>query len=69
MRYFSSLCNALAWVSVSALIIAQRDIDGGPLISGFHGLALAALLAFVAACLNFRGAISAAFDPIQEPGK
>ena len=61
MLYFSRLLNACGFMALAALIIAQRDVDGGPLISGWHGLGLAALFAFVAACLNFRGALSAAY--------
>lgn len=61
MLYFSRLLNAVAWIAISGLIISQRDIDGDLLISGFHGLGLAALIAFVCACLNFRGAISAIY--------
>lgn len=61
MLYFTRLLNACAWISVSGLIIAQRDADGELLISGWHGLGLCALIAFGCACLNFRGAISAAY--------
>ena len=62
MLYFSRLLNALTFIGLAALIIAQRDLDGGPLISGWHGLGLAVFVAFTAAVLNFRGAISAAYD-------
>lgn len=66
MLYFSRLLNACGFAGLTGLILMQRDVDGSLLISGFHGLGLAALLAFVAACLNFRGALSAAY---MEPGK
>lgn len=59
--YFSRLLNSVAWIAASGLIIAQRDVDGELLISGFHGLGLCALFAFGAACLNFRGALSALY--------
>lgn len=61
MLYFSRLLNALGFIALAALIIVQRDVDGSPLVSGWHGLGLAVLFAFVAACLNFRGALSAAY--------
>lgn len=67
MLYLSRLFNALGFVSLAALILAQRDEYGAALVSGYHGLGLAALLAFVAACLNFRGAISAAY--LTEPSE
>jgi hypothetical protein len=42
-------------------VIAQRDVDGGLLVEGWHGLGLVVLVAFTAAVLNFRGALSAMF--------
>ena len=61
MLYFTRLLNALTFIGVAALIIVQRDTDGGALVSGYHGLGLALLIAFSAALLNFRGAMSAAY--------
>lgn len=61
MLYCTRLLNALAFCGIAALIIAQRDADGAPLVSGWHGLGLCVLFAIIAAALNFRGALSAAF--------
>ena len=62
MLYYSRLLNALGFVVLAALIVVQHDVDGEALVSGYHGLGLALLLAFAFALLNFRGAIAAAFD-------
>lgn len=62
MRHLAPLANALAFITLAALVVAQRDIDGGPLLAGYHGLGLVALLAFSGALLNFRGALSAFLD-------
>jgi hypothetical protein len=61
MLYLSRLINSLVFICLAALIIMQRDVDGGLLITGWHGLGPATLIAFTAAILNFRGALSAAF--------
>lgn len=62
MLYFSRLLNACGYLLLAALIIIQQDVDGSPLINGWKGLGAAALLSFGAACLNFRGALAAAYD-------
>lgn len=61
MLYLSRLFNACGFVAIGALILTQRDEYGAPLISGYHGLGLAGLLAIIAAILNFRGAMTAAY--------
>jgi len=59
--YFTRLLNSAIFFCLAGLVIAQRDIDGGLLIKGWHGLGLVVLVAFTAAVLNFRGALSALF--------
>lgn len=61
MLYFSRLLNAVVFIALAGLVLAQRDVDGELLVTGYHGLGLVALVAFSAALLNFRGALSARF--------
>lgn len=68
MLYFSRLLNACGYVILAAAIMVQRDADGSLLVHGWHGLGYAVLFAILAACLNFRGALSAALLD-EETGK
>lgn len=59
MLYFSRLANSILCICCSGLILGQRDVDNELLINGWHGLALVCGVLFVAAFVNFKGALDA----------
>lgn len=62
MLYYSRLANSLLCICCAGLILAQRDVDNELLINGWHGLGLVCIVLFVAAFVNFKGALDHMFD-------
>lgn len=66
MLYYSRLANSLLCLVSASMILIQRDVDNDLLINGWHGLALVCIVLFIAAFVNFKGAMDSMFNVTRE---